>query len=58
MSNGYGSAMRVCTKILKVSFGYLREAKFTTNFVYVDNLFLQGETYQFCLANILDTINY
>ena len=54
MSNGYGPAMRIFTKI-KIPFGHLR-SKGHISVVYVDNSYLQGDTYQSCLANIVDTI--
>ena len=47
MPNGYGSAMRVFTKISKVPFEYLRS---------LGDSYLQGDTYQTCLDNISDTI--
>ena len=55
MPNGYGPAMRIFTKITKVPFGYLR-SQGHNSVVYVDNSYLQGDTYLSCLANILDTI--
>ena len=53
--NGYGSAMRIFTKISKVPFGHLR-SQGHNSVVYVDDSYLQGDTYQSCLANILDNI--
>ena len=55
MPNGYGSAMRVFTKISRVPFGHLRSLGHNS-VVYVDDSYLQGDTYQACLDNILDTI--
>ena len=55
MPNGYGPAMRIFTKISKVPFGHLR-SQGHNSVVYVDDSYLQGDTYQSCLANILDTI--
>ena len=55
MPNGYGSAMRVFTKISKVPFEYLRSLGHNS-VVYVDDSYLQGDTYQTCLDNISDTI--
>ena len=55
MPNGYGPAMRIFTKISKVPFGHLR-SQGHNSVVYVDDLYLQGDTYQSCLATILDTI--
>ena len=50
-----GPAMRVFTKISKVPFGHLRSLG-QNSVVYVDDSYLQGETYQTCLDNISDTI--
>ena len=55
MPNGYESAMRVFTKISKVPFVYLRRLG-QNSVVYVNDSYLQGETYQACLDNISDTI--
>ena len=55
MPNGYGSAMRIFTKISKVPFGHL-SSQGHNSVVYVDDSYLQGDTYQACLANIVDTI--
>ena len=55
MPNGYGPAMRVFTKISKAPFGHLRSLDHNS-VVYVDDSYLQGETYQACLDNISDTI--
>ena len=55
MPNGYGSAMRIFTKISKVPFGHL-SSQGHNSVVYVDDSYLQGDTCQACLANIVDTI--
>ena len=55
MPNGCGPAMRVFTKVSKVPFGHLRSLGYNS-VVYVGDSYLQGETYQACLDNILDTI--
>ena len=47
--------MRVFTKISKVPFVYLRRLG-QNSVVYVNDSYLQGETYQACLDNISDTI--
>ena len=52
MPNGYGPAMRIFSKISKVPFGHLR-SQGQNSVVYVDDPYLQGDTYQSCLANIL-----
>ena len=56
MPNGYGPAMRVFTKITKVPFSQLR-GKGHSSVVYVDDSYLQGDTYDDCINNILDTLN-
>ena len=55
MSNGYGPAIRVFTKISKVPFGHLRSLV-QDSVVYLYDSYLQGETYQACLDNISNTI--
>ena len=55
MPNGYGPAMKVFTKISKVPFGHLISLSYNS-VVYVDDSYLQGDTYQACLDNISDTI--
>ena len=53
MPNGYGPAMRIFTKIFKVTFEHLRSLGHNSA-VYVNDSYLQGETNQACLDNILD----
>ena len=48
--------MRVFTKITKVPFSKLRQEGHIS-VVYVDDSYLQGDTYQACMVNILDTVN-
>ena len=55
MPNGYGTAVKIFTKISKIPFGHLR-SQGHNSVVHVDDSYLQGDTYQSCLANILDTI--
>lgn len=55
MPNGYGPAMRVFTKLLKVPFSYLRSLKHIS-VVYVDDTYLQGETLKDCIHNVQDTV--
>ena len=55
MPNRYGTAMRVFVKISKVPFRNLRSLGHNS-VVYVDDSYLQGETYQACVDNISDTI--
>ena len=54
-SNDYGPAIIIFTKISKVPFGHLRSQGHNP-VVYVDDSYLQGDTYQSCLPNILGTI--
>ena len=54
--NGYGPAMRVFTKISQVPFSHLRSLSHNS-VVYVDDSCLQGDTYESCLNNVLDTSN-
>ena len=56
MPNGYKDAMRVFTKILKPPFSHLRSMGHTS-IVYVDDTYLQSNTYELCCANIEDTVN-
>ena len=55
MPNGYGPAMRIFIKITKVQFSVLR-MQGHTSVVYVDNSYLQGDSYESCLKNVNDTI--
>ena len=55
MPNGYGTAMRIFTKISKILFSILRE-KGVVSVVYVDDSYLQGDDYEDCLSNVLNTI--
>ena len=55
MPNGYGPAMRIFTKITKVPFSALR-IQGHTSVAYVDDSYLQGDSYEICLKNVNDTI--
>ena len=55
MSNGYSDTMRVFTNVLKPAFSYLREIE-CLSVVYVDDSYLQGETFEECLQNITETV--
>ena len=55
MPNVYGPAMRIFTKISKISFSILREKGFLSA-VYVDDSYLQGDDYEGCFSNVLNTI--
>ena len=56
MPQGYGPAMRIFTKVCKVPFSNLR-SKGHISVVFVDDSYLQGDTYSSCSDNIIDTIN-
>ena len=56
MPNGYADAMRVFTKLLKPVFSQLRKIGHLS-VVYVDDTFLQGDTFEECLQNIRSTVN-
>ena len=47
--------MRIFTKISKILFSILREKGFVS-VVYVDDSYLQGDDYEDCLSNVLNTI--
>ena len=55
MLNRYGPAMRIFTKITKAPFSVLK-MQGHTSVVYVDDSYLQGDTYESCLQNVNDTI--
>ena len=55
MSNGYGPAMRIFIKMTKVPFSELR-MQGHTSVVYVDDSYLQGDSYESCLKNVNNTI--
>ena len=55
MPNGYGPAMKIFTKISKITFSILREKGFLS-VVYVDDSYLQGDDYEDCFSNVLNTI--
>ena len=54
LPNGLSSAPRVFTKLLKPIFSYLRKLGHT-NVAYIDDILLQGDTYNECQQNIRDT---
>ena len=56
MPNGYALARRIFTVTTKVDFGHLRK-RGHNSVAYIADLYLQGDTYQSCLTNILDTVN-
>ena len=55
MPNGYGEAMRIFTKVMKVPFSFLRK-KGLLSVIFVDDTYLQGNSYQDCLENVQQTI--
>ena len=55
MPNAYGPAMRIFTKITKVQFSVLR-IQGRTSVIYVDDSYLQGDSYESCFKNVSDTI--
>ena len=55
MTNWYGPAMRIFTKITKVPFSVLR-MQGHTSVVYVNDRYLQGHSYGCCLKNVDDTL--
>ena len=55
LPQGYGPAMRIFTKLLKVPFSTLRQLGLLS-VIYVDDSYLQGNTYDTCLANVKKTI--
>ena len=54
LPNGLSSAPRVFTKLLKPVFSYLRKQGFT-NVCYIDDIFLEGDSYEECLENVINT---
>ena len=51
MPNGYAQAPFIFTKLLKPPFGFLRKHGYSS-VVYIDDSYLQGDTYAHCLENI------
>ena len=56
MPNVYAQAPLLFTKLLKQPFGFLRKHGYAS-FVYIDDSYLQGDTYAHCLENIHATRN-
>ena len=52
---GYGPVMRIFTKISKIPFSILKEKSFLSVF-YVHDSYLQGDDYENCFFNVLNTI--
>ena len=55
LPNGLSSAPRIFTKLMKPVFATLRRLGHT-NLGYIDDLYLQSDSYDECLENISDTI--
>ena len=55
MPNGYGPAMRIFTKITKKPFSVLGMQSHIS-VLYVDDSYLEGDSYEICLKNVDDTI--
>ena len=55
MPSGYGPAMQIFTEISKILFSILREKVFLS-VVCVDHSYLQGDDYEDCFSNVLNTI--
>ena len=55
MPNGYAPAMQIFTKISKISFSTLREKGFLSVGCVHDS-YLQGDDYEDCFSNVLNTI--
>ena len=56
MPNGYGLPMRIFTQLSKVPFEHLRSQGYNS-VVYEAESYIQGDAYQSCLPNMLDTVN-
>ena len=56
MPNGYAKAPLLFTKLLKQPFGFLRKHGYAS-VIYIDDSYLQGDTYDHCLENIHATRN-
>ena len=55
MPNRFGPVIQIFTKISKIPFSILREKGFLS-VVYVDDSYLQGDDYEDCFSNVLNTI--
>ena len=56
MPNGYAQAPLLFTKLLKQPFGFLWKHGYASD-IYIDDSYLQGDTYAHCLENIHATHN-
>ena len=55
MPNGYGPALRAFTKLMKPPFSFLRSEEYLS-VIYVDNCYLQGDSFTKCAENVIRTI--
>ena len=55
MPNGYEPTIQIFTKMSKISFSILKEKGFLA-VVYVGDSYLQGDDFENCLSNVLNTI--
>ena len=55
MPNGYGSAMKALTKLMKPLFSFLRSEGYLS-VIYVDDCYLQRDSLTKCAENVLRTI--
>ena len=56
MPNGYGPAIRAFTKLMKSPFSFLRSEGYLS-VIYVDNCYLQGDSFTKCAENVIRTID-
>ena len=55
MPNGYGSAMKALTKLMKTPFSFLRSEGYLS-VIYIDGCYLQRDSLTKCVENVLRTI--
>ena len=56
LPNGYGPTLRMFTKVLKQSFGYLH-SQVHRSVVYVDDSYLQGHSFEACQETVWITVH-
>ena len=54
--NGYGPALRMFTKVLKLPFGFLR-SQGHQSVIYADDSYLQGHSFEACQENVWVTVH-
>ena len=57
IANNNCRQQQLFTKIAQVLFSHLRKLVHASVVAYVDESYLEGDTYQTCLQNVLDTIS-